>query len=94
MKITKTKQFEKWYLKLKSEDTKFAIVDRMSRIKNGDFGKHKDLKQGLFELKFKIAGGLRIYYVFKNKDEIILLLNGGNKTTQKRDILKARLLKK
>lgn len=94
MKIEHTKQYEKWFLKLKSQITKFAVIDRINRVKKGEFGDCKDLKQGLFELRFKIAGGLRIYYAFKKTGEIVLLLTGGNKDTQERDIKKARVLKK
>ena len=93
MLIEYTKQYEKWYLRLKSKDTKFIVIDRINRVKNGDFGDHKDLKRGLFELRFKIAGGIRIYYTFKKMGEIILLLVGGNKDSQENDIKKARILR-
>lgn len=66
------------------------IVDRaLDRLALGNLGKVKNLKGGLFELKIQIHSGIRIYFTYSG-DEIIILLRGGNKSTQKKDIEKAR----
>lgn len=81
--------FAKWYKKLdKSLQTK--VDARLQRIKIlGTFGNFKKLGSGLFELKFSIPSGPRIYYT-KEGSDIVLLLIGGNKSSQSTDIGKAR----
>jgi putative addiction module killer protein len=81
--------FGRWYKKLdKSLQTK--IDARLQRIKLlGSFGNFKNLGKGLYELKFSIPSGPRIYYALEN-DEIVLLLIGGNKSNQSKDIEKAK----
>ena len=66
------------------------IVDRyIQRVAQGGTRKAvKNLKKGLFEIKIPVAGGLRVYFAEKNQC-LILLLAGGNKKTQTRDIQKA-----
>lgn len=89
--IKQTEVFEKWFRKLKDFELKNVIIDRMSRIKLGNFGDSKNLKGNLFELRFNIHGGIRIYFTKRN-GEIILLLNAGDKSSQSEDIKKARQL--
>jgi putative addiction module killer protein len=81
--------FEKWYKKLdRSLQTK--IDARLSRIKiMGSLGNTKGLGSGLYELKFSMPSGPRIYYA-KEGDKLILLLIGGKKSSQSKDIEKAR----
>ena len=71
----------------------FAVTKRIERVKLNNFGDYKDLKDNLFELRFfnKECSGLRIYFT-KRENKIVLLLSAGNKDTQQKDILKARLL--
>ncbi len=67
------------------------IVDRLiKRVAQGGAKRSiKNLKDGLFEIKIPYASGLRVYFA-EDGDNIILLLIGGNKGTQKRDIAKAK----
>ena len=55
----------------------------------GNFGDHKQLSTQLYELRFVVGGGLRIYYTIRGK-KIILLLTGGNKSSQSKDIATAK----
>lgn len=89
--IKQTEIFEKWFRKLKNFELKNIIIDRMSRVKLGNFGDCKNLKGNLFELRFNIQAGVRIYFTKKN-GEIVLLLNAGDKSSQSEDIKKARQL--
>jgi len=94
MIINQTQEFEKWYKSFKKDSRRFAINKRLFNLRFGIFGAHKDLKGNLFELRFfnKGCAGLRIYYTIKSNGEILLLLNGGDKSSQKEDIKKAREL--
>ena len=58
-------------------------------IENGSFGDHKVINQGLNELRFFFGSGYRIYYTIKG-DRVVLLLSGGDKSSQSRDIKAAR----
>ena len=88
-KIKSTPVYNKWYSKIKNEELKFKIFGRLKNIQAGNFGDFKNVGDGVFELRFMVCGGIRIYYTFKN-NIIVLLLNGGNKSTQKEDIKKAK----
>ena len=59
----------------------------------GNFGEHRDLSDGVSELKFKFGPGYRIYYT-EHDGEIVILLAGGDKSTQSKDIAKAKELAK
>lgn len=80
--------FSSWFNKIKDKKTKTKILIRLERVKYGNYGYHKRLKSDFLELKERILGGLRIYIGEHNENSIILLL-GGNKSSQKKDIQKA-----
>lgn len=65
------------------------MLARIDRIQNGNFGDSKSLGDNLFELRFVFGGGLRIYYTIRHH-QVVLLLNGGSKSSQSKDIEKAR----
>jgi len=89
IKVNDTTEYRDWYDSL-SEIHKAMISGRLDRIKNdGHFGKVRPLGENLLELKWK--NGLRIYFC-KTGTNTILLLLGGIKNAQKKDIKKARLL--
>ncbi len=82
----KTEEYGEW-LKTGSLKSQRQILDRLSRIEEeGHFGHHKYLEDDVWELKFN--DGRRVYYGFIRKLNIILLL-GGNKNGQDKDIKKA-----
>ena len=87
--ITSTSFFDKWLKGLKDRTTRNKVLARIDRIQNGAFGDFKSLGDNLFELRFFFAGGLRIYYTIRHH-EVVLLLHGGNKSSQSRDIERAR----
>jgi putative addiction module killer protein len=87
--ITSTYFFDKWLQGLKDRTTRNKVLARIDRVKNGNFGDFKSLGDNLFELRFFFGGGLRIYYTIRNH-QVVLLLNGGSKSSQSRDIDKAR----
>ena len=87
--IVSTSIFDKWLQRLKDRMTRNKILARLDRIQNGNFGDFKSLGDNLFELRFFFGGGLRIYYTVRNR-QMVLLLNGGSKSSQSKDIEKAR----
>jgi len=90
-KIESTKQYDKWFAKLKDYQSKIKILARLVRVENGHFGDIKSIVANLFELRFFFSSGLRIYYTIKN-DSVVLLLVGGDKSSQKKDISQATKL--
>lgn len=62
---------------------------RLNRLRLGNFGDCRSLGAGLFELRLAFGPGYRVYFS-KEGDESLLLLGGGSKRTQRRDIAKAR----
>jgi putative addiction module killer protein len=88
--IEKTTEFDKWLRKLKDLKAKAKILFRIQKLeKDGHFGDCKPVGDGIRELRINFAKGYRVY--FKEKDgRVILLLIGGDKSTQQRDIVKAK----
>jgi putative addiction module killer protein len=91
--IETTKQYDKWFKKLKDALMKIKVLARLSRVENGNFGDSKQLSDSLFELRFFFGSGIRIYYTIK-EGKIVLLLVGGDKSSQQKDIDKAEVLLK
>lgn len=88
--IEKTIEFDNWLRKLKDLKGKAKILFRIQKIEtDGHFGDCKPVGDGIRELRVNFAKGYRVY--FKEKDgKIIILLNGGDKSTQQKDIKKAK----
>ncbi len=88
--IEKTNEFDKWLSKLKDLKAKAKILFRIQRIEHdGHFGDCKPVGDGIRELRVNFAKGYRVY--FKEKDgKIIVLLIGGDKSTQQKEIAKAK----
>jgi putative addiction module killer protein len=88
--IEKTVEFDKWLRKLKDLRAKAKILFRIQKIENDEhFGDCEPVGDGIRELKINYAKGYRVY--FKESDrKIIILLIGGDKSTQQKDIEKAK----
>ncbi len=81
--------FEAWLSKLKDVKSKGIVRTRIDRIALGLFGDSRDLKGNLWELKIDFGPGYRVYYG-RDAYRIVLLIIGGDKSSQKKDILMAR----
>ena len=81
--------YSEWLRNLRDTMTVARIRTRIDRIEEGNLGQYKDLGTGLFEFKFSFGPGYRVYFAVDG-DEIILLLSGGDKGSQRKDIEKAR----
>ena len=88
--IEKTKEFDKWLKKLNDIKAKSKILFRIQKLeKDEHFGDCNPVGDGISELRINFAKGYRVY--FKEKDgKIIILLIGGDKSSQIKDIEKAK----
>ena len=88
--IEKTVEFDKWLRKLKDLKAKAKILFRIQKVETDEhFGDCEPVGDGIRELKINYSKGYRVY--FKEKGgKIILLLIGGDKSTQQEDIKKAK----
>lgn len=88
--LEKTTEFDKWLRKLNDLKAKAKILFRLQKLeKNEHFGDCEAVGEGIRELKINYAKGYRVY--FKETDgKIIILLIGGDKSSQQRDIEKAK----
>ena len=81
--------YRKWFDSLKNNQIKQVIDVRLARVRVGNFGDCSSVGDGIFELRIHIHGGYRIFFG-QIGNTIVLLLLGGIKKTQVRDIKKAK----
>ena len=87
--ILRTKLFTKWLSGLRDRRAQTIIAARIERVAVGNMGDVKALGGGLSELRIDYAAGYRVYFTVRD-GAVILLLVGGDKSSQPRDIEKAR----
>lgn len=80
--------FDDWYQSLLDKGMRAAIDIRLARVRLGNFGNCKHVGDGVYELKIDLGPGLRVYYG-EYEGKFVLLLGGGGKSTQQRDINEA-----
>lgn len=91
--IRQTNEFTKWVKKLKDRAAKARIDTRIRRIKLGNFGDVKPVGEGVSEARIPYGPGYRLYFI-QQGDTVVVLLCGGDKSTQSVDIAKAKKLRK
>jgi len=90
MEVYSTKLYDKWFARLKDKVAKVKIESRIRRIlTNSDYGDCEKISNNVTELKIDYGPGYRIYLTTRAQ-KILILLAGGNKSTQVRDIKKAK----
>lgn len=77
-----------WLDDLRDMQAKIAIIRRLNRLEQGNFGDFKPLRDGVHELRIDVGPGYRVYYARAGK-VVMLLLCGGSKKTQTADIDRA-----
>ena len=85
----KKRPFEAWIKGIKEVHTKAKIYTRLDRLQVGNFGDCKTIEGGVCELRIHYGPGIRVYYG-RIGNKVILLLCGGAKDSQARDIAKAK----
>ena len=83
--------YQDWIMGLRDQVAKVAVYRRVARIAVGNFGDHKFLQDGVWELRIDVGQGYRVYYA-QVESKVILLILGGDKRTQDADIAKASKL--
>lgn len=83
--------FTEWYRKLRNGIAKAAIALRLDRLKAGNFGDCKSIGAGVQELRIHTGPGYRVYFGI-DRSTLIILLIGGDKSTQTSDISRAKAL--
>ena len=78
----------KWLTRLRDRQAKVAVIRRVNRIEQGNFGDHQFCRDGVWELRVDVGPGYRVYYALAGQ-RIVLLLCGGDKRTQNADIDRA-----
>ena len=78
---------KEWLAKLRDFQGKAIILTRITRASEGNFGNHRPVGDGISELKINCGPGYRVYYAITDNDDVVLLLVGGDKST---DIKKAK----
>jgi len=81
--------FSEWFSSLKDRTFRARVRNRISRLELGNFGDCEPVGEGVFELRLFFGSGLRVYFAEYESTEVILLC-GGDKKTQNKDILKAK----
>ncbi|MDR1453432.1 MAG: type II toxin-antitoxin system RelE/ParE family toxin [Candidatus Margulisbacteria bacterium] len=89
MEVKTTSIFDEWLLKLKDRQSAGLIVKHIDRMRRGNLGNVKNVGGNLFEKKMHQGAGYRLYFVNKNS-QLIIILCGGDKSTQQKDIEKAK----
>ena len=87
--VTGKEPASEWLESLKDRAARSRIYTRILRAEGGNFGDYKSVGDGVLELRIPVGPGYRIYYALDGAD-IILLLMGGDKSTQEKDIALAK----
>ena len=86
--IQSTQEFTDWLDGLRDLRGRARIQARIERLARGNLGKYRNLKHGVSELKVDVGPGYRVYYT-RRRDTLIILLCGGDKSSQRSDIRRA-----
>jgi len=81
--------FADWLTRLKDLNAIAAVDKRIARVRLGNLGDHKHIDGGVYELRIHHGPGYRVYFG-KEEQAIVILLCGGDKGSQQRDIVKAK----
>ena len=91
IEVRQTSTFAKWLKLLRDENARARIAVRIRRLSLGNVGDVKPVGSGVCEMRVDYGPGYRIYFVQKS-DAIVILLTGGDKRSQKKDIEAAKTL--
>ena len=91
-RLIETGTFERWVESVRDRRAMTKIIDRLKRAANGNFGDVESVGGGVSELRIHYGPGYRLYF-FRRGQEVIILLCGGDKSSQRTDIECAKQLK-
>jgi putative addiction module killer protein len=88
VEIIRSATFDLWMHSLRDRQARARILLRIDRLSLGNPGQHRNLANGISEMKIDHGPGYRVYYTMRGS-KLIVLLCGGDKTSQQEDIAKA-----
>jgi putative addiction module killer protein len=91
IKVSQTREFARWFAGLRDRQAKARIEVRIDRLALGNPGDVKPVGEGVSELRIPYGQGYRVYYTQRGSVMVILLC-GGDKSSQTRDIATAKML--
>lgn len=93
IEIKRMPEFDAWFDALKDTGAKARLIARLRKVSLGNLGDVSPVGEGVSEMREHFGAGWRMYFVQRG-NTIVVMLGGGNKSTQKRDIVKAIALSK
>ena len=93
IRVEETDEFRHWSDRLKDKDGRARVLVRIDRLVHGNPGSQRNLTDGISELRIAFGPGYRVYYSLHG-GTLLLLLAGGDKASQQRDIAVALSLKR
>lgn len=91
IEVVRTEAFNRWLDGLRDVRGRSVIAQRILRLAAGQLGDFKSVGAGVYELRIDHGPGYRLYFT-RRGDRLIVLLCGGDKQSQRRDIARARIL--
>ena len=88
VEVIRSATFDRWLARLKDQRAAARVLVRINRLAAGNPGDVKPVGQGVSEMRINYGPGYRVYYLHDG-DQVVLLLTGGDKSTQEADIRKA-----
>jgi putative addiction module killer protein len=91
--VRRTAEFIAWLTELRDVQARARMAKRLDRLADGNFGDVKSVGRGVSELRFAFGPGYRVYFTVRDRI-VVILLCGGDKTSQARDIDRAVMMVK
>ena len=92
-KLIITPEFDTWLSRVRDRQAAMAIVGRLSRARLGNLGHWRAVGDGISEMKIDVGKGYRVYFKQRG-DVLVIILCGGDKSTQAADIKRAKVIAK
>lgn len=89
--LIRSRWFNEWFGSLRDNEARKKISARLDRLAAGNFGDVKPIGQGLSEMRIHCGAGYRVYFMQRGKI-VVILLCGGDKSSQNRDIENAKII--
>ena len=87
--VIKSATFLNWLKGLRDRNAQARITIRIDHVEEGNFGDHRSVGGGVSEIRVNVGQGYRIYYTIRART-VVVLLCGGDKSSQRRDIRRAQ----
>jgi putative addiction module killer protein len=87
--VRQTQEFREWLHKLRDDRARVKITERLLRVEGGNFGDVEPVGDGVSELRVDYGPGYRVYFIRRGR-VVIVILCGGDKRTQTKDIKRAK----